>query len=258
MWKKQKLEELAEDRDCSKRTIQRRLDKVSPTTPKLVPCPTVVIPDTTFWDRDYGVVVFRSPTLKKNIWWNEVSSELMAHYHYGRKILESRGWSFLAAVVDGRRGLITVFEDIPVQMCHFHQQKIVTRYLTRKPETLAGQELKGVALRLTKGNEKEFNQLLNNWHKKWGQYINEKTLVAGTKHWYYTHRNVRSTYMSLKKHLPYLYTYQKYPELNIPNTTNSLDGFFGQMKPKITIHRGLRKDRRYKVISELLGGVNKE
>jgi hypothetical protein len=114
------------------------------TAPK--PQPTIIIADTTFWGRSYGVCVFRSPELKRNLWWNEVSSERVDHYYYGRKILEERGWMFTGAVVDGRRGLARVFSDIPVQICIFHQVKRVTKYLTRKPQTLAGQELRTIAL----------------------------------------------------------------------------------------------------------------
>jgi len=48
------------------------------------------------------------------------------------------------------------------------------------------------------------------------------------------------------------YVFQKYPELNIPNTTNTIDGYFASVKKKVAQHHGLRKDRRFKVISELL------
>ena len=178
--------------------------------------------------------------------------EKVANYYYGRKILEERGWTFLAAVVDGRRGLATVFKDIPVQICHFHQMKNVTKYLTRRPETLAGQELRSITLKLSKSNEKEFTELLNDWFKKYQYFINEKTQVLGTKHWYYTHRKVRSAYRSLETNLPYLFTYQKHSKLNIPNTTNTIDGYFASVKKKVAQHHGLRRDRRYKVISELL------
>jgi hypothetical protein len=58
----------------------------------------------------------------------------------------------------------------------------------------------------------------------------------------------------LERNLPYLFTYQKNPELEIPNTTNSLDGFFTHLKDKVKIHHGLRRDRRYKMIEEILGG----
>jgi hypothetical protein len=220
----------------------------------VIPKPTVIIADTTFWGRSYGVCVFRSPSLKKNLWWNEVESEKVAHYYYGRKIMEDRGWKFVAAVVDGRRGLAKVFEDIPVQICQFHQIKRVTNYLTRKPETLAGVELRTITLSLTKSNEKEFTEKLNDWHKKWSKFVEQKTRVEGCNRWHYTHKNIRGAYKSLERNLPYLFTYQKYPELNIPNTTNSLDGMFTQLKTKTNIHRGSRRDRRFKLISEILSG----
>lgn len=219
-----------------------------------VPQETVIIADTTFWGRKYGVCVFRSPALSKNLWWNEVESEKVAHYYYGRKMLEDKGWKFVAAVVDGRRGLSKVFEDIPVQICQFHQMKRVTNYLTRKPETLAGVELRTITLCLTRSIEKEFAKMLSDWHKKWIKFIEQKTKVEGCNRWHYTHKNVRGAYKSLERNLPYLFTYQKYPELNIPNTTNSLDGMFTQLKAKTNIHRGSRKDKRFKLISEILGG----
>lgn len=218
----------------------------------LEPQPTVVVPDTTFWGRHYGVTVFRSWDLRHNIWWNEVASEKQAHYYYGRKILEDRGWTFTAAVVDGRRGLAAVFKDLPVQVCHFHQLKTVTKYLTRRPKTDAGQELRALALTLTHTNEKTFSKALWAWEKKWRGFITEKTYITGTNRWYYTHKSVRSASLSLKRNLPNLFTYLKYPALNIPNTTNTIDGYFASLKKKVAAHHGLRKDRRYKVICELL------
>lgn len=220
----------------------------------LIPESTIIVPDTTFWGRSYGVTVFRSWDLKRNLWWNEVTSEKMATYHYGRKILEENGWTFIAAVIDGRRGLATVFKDILVQVCHFHQLKTVTKYLTRRPETEAGQVLRHLALTLTRTTEAVFTKELAAWEKRWHHFYTEKTHVTGTRHWYYTHKNVRSAYKSLERNLPFLFTYQKYPDINIPNTTNTIDGYFAGVKKKVAAHHGLRKDRRYKVISELLKG----
>jgi hypothetical protein len=254
VWKKQTITQLAEREKRSIQWVRDKLDSVVPQAHSIIPQPTVIVPDTTFWGRSYGVCVFRSPSLKKNLWWTEVLSEKIAHYHYGRKILEEQGWTFTAAVVDGRRGLARVFQDIPVQICIFHQVKTVTKYLTRKPQTEAGKELRAIALHLKDCTEKSFSGLLSDWYTKHKHFINEKTYVLGTRHWYYTHKNVRSAYMSLQRNLPYLFTYQKYPELNIPSTTNSLDGMFSQLKAKLSVHRGLRRDRRFKLISEILGG----
>lgn len=198
--------------------------------------------------------MFRSPSLKRNLWWHEVDGEKVAHYRFGRKILEERGWTFTAAVVDGGRGLANVFKDIPVQICQFHQIKQVTKYLTKRPKTPAGRELRRLALTLTKTDEKTFSRELSDWHERWGDFIAEKTRVVGTKHWYYTHKNVRSACMSMKRNLPHLFTYQRHPELGIPNTTNSLDGSFTSLKKKVGAHQGLRRDRRYALICELLRG----
>lgn len=249
---KQTLKQLAKKNDRSIEWIRQQIEKVKFEKKKIIPQQTVLIPDTTFFGRTYGVCVFRAPHLKKNIWCTEVDREIMATYYYGRKILEDKGWVFTAVVVDGKRGMTTVFKDILVQVCQFHQMKNVTKYLTRRPETPAGKELRQIMLQLPHSNEKEFTKMLLNWKKSWGEYITDKTYVTGTNHWYYTHKKVRSAYKSLERNLPYLFTYQKYPKLKIPNTTNSLDGSFAHLKGKVNIHRGLRKDRRYKMIQEIL------
>lgn len=179
----------------------------------------------------------------------------MAHYRHARQILEERGWVFKAVVVDGRRGFLKVFEGIPVQMCQFHQVKIVGRYLTSRPKTEAGKELLVLVHTLTKTDETAFTTTLIAWHEKWKSFIDQKTeypFANGKTKWHFTHKNVRAAYRSLETNLPYLFTYQKYPELNIPNTTNSLDGSFSALKKKLGAHHGLRRDRRYKVISKLL------
>lgn len=259
VWRKQTLKEVGERIGRSARWVRRHFDHMERAHESLDPQKTVVVADTTFWGRQYGVCVFRAPTLKKNLWWNEVVGERMAHYHYGRKILESKGWHFTAAVVDGRRGLTAVFKDIPVQICQFHQIKQVTKYLTRRPKTDAGKELRTLVLTLTKTDEAAFTKDLDAWHAMWKDFIEEKTVydfTNGKKKWFYTHKNVRSAYYSLKRNLPYLFTYQKYPHLNIPNTTNCLDGSFSQLKARMGVHRGLRKDRRYKLISEILRGAH--
>lgn len=179
----------------------------------------------------------------------------MAHYRYARQILEERDWLFKAVVVDGRRGFLRVFEGIPVQICQFHQIKIVGRYLTSRPKTEAGKELLALVHTLTKTDETTFTAALAAWHECWKDFISQKTVSTfenGKTKWHYTHKNARSAYRSLATNLPNLFTYQKYPELNIPNTTNSLDGSFSALKKKLGVHHGLRRDRHCKIISKLL------
>jgi hypothetical protein len=102
----------------------------------------VVIADVTFFGRSFGVCVIRAPHLKKNLYVQEVRSESIDVYRQGRRVLENMGYTMKAIVLDGRPGVRQLFADMPVQMCHFHQKQIITRYLTNNPKLEAGIELK--------------------------------------------------------------------------------------------------------------------
>ncbi len=211
----------------------------------------------TFWGRGYGVLVFRSPTLKKNLWWKESLFETPFVYSEGLVALRAAGWTINGAVIDGKRGVAQVFErlSIPVQYCQFHQVKTVTTYLTRKPQTEAARELRLLALSLKDATEEEFKAELDAWRLKHASFLNEKSIAPHKKRgWEYTHRRTRAAYRSLNTNLSRLFTYQRLPELGLPNTTNTLDGMFSQIKNRLAVHRGLRRDRRFKVISEILKG----
>ena len=212
----------------------------------------MAVADATFFGRGYGILVVRCPRLKHNLYFHELTTEKPEDYLRARSFLEQRGFVIEAGVVDGKRGLFNVFRDIPTQMCHFHQMAIMRRYLTSRPQLEAGKELRAIAFTLTISNEKSFTDLLTVWHEKWKYFLKEKTHSLDSKHWQYTHKRIRSAYRSLKTNLPYLFTYQNYSYLKIPNTTNSLDGFFNKLKSLLNIHRGLSPKRRLKLIREIL------
>ena len=236
--------------------VRKQIDNAETKVQTLSPESIVLALDTTFWGRQYGVSVLRSPKLKKNLWWQEVTQETPEIYRQGKEELEKQGWTIEAVVIDGKAGVARVFSNIPVQLCQFHQMKTVTKYLTRKPKTQAGWELRQITLTLARTSEVEFTNKLNAWHERWQTFLSERTPCPCCKPncWPYTHRKLRAAYRSLKTNLPFLFTYQRYPELNIPNTTNCLDGMFSQIKNRLAVHRGLRRDRRYKLIEEILRG----
>jgi len=190
--------------------------------------------------------------LKKNLIWKEIHTETPGQYEQLKLELEQQGFTIKAVVLDGKRGVRQIFANIPVQMCQFHQVAIIIRYLTRNPILEAGQELREIALQLTTSTENKFAVLLDTWHERWHKFLKEKTTNPITGRWHYTHRRVRSAYRSLKTNLPYLFTYQKYPELNIPNTCNSLDGSITSLKNLLRIHRGMNQQNRYKMVCQIL------
>ncbi|MCH7535929.1 MAG: hypothetical protein IH948_09375 [Bacteroidetes bacterium] len=148
--------------------------------------------------------------------------------------------------------MFNAFGQIPVQMCQYHQTAIITRYITKKPRLQAGVELRELIFLLTKTDKESFIGGLDEWHKKWKRFLKEKTTNPDTGKWHYTHRRIRSAYRSLKSNLPYLFTWYDYKELKIPNTTNSLEGTFSNLKTKLRVHSGLKELRKKKVIDEIL------
>lgn len=255
IWQRQTYSDLANQYGKSKKWVQIKLDEVEiKNIVKLKPCPLIVAADTTFFSRQSGLVVFREPNLKKNIWWKEVIHEKTDAYLQERRHLAENGFTIQAVVLDGKRGVRQAFNGIPIQMCHFHQKQIVRRYLTNKPKLKASIELKEIVKTLANTNKQTFSKELNNWHNEWKDFLNEKTINPQMNRWCYTHKRLRSAYRSLKTNLPYLFTYQKYPNLKIPNTTNSLDGYFNRLKSLLNVHRGLSPKRRIKIVIEILKG----
>lgn len=252
VWKRQTIKDLVKTYQKSEKTIRTILDRaqIRPSV-SIKPCPVICIFDATHVG-DAILLNAREPNLKINLAWAWIESETKENYAALKAHLESRGFHLTAVVLDGRTGIPRVFEGIPVQICQFHQLQIVRRKLTLRPETEAGQTLLTIGFSIVKKTEVTLSKDLSEWFEKYGAFINERTYAVGTKRWRYTHRRVRSAYHSLKKNLPYLYTYQKYPELTIPNTTNSLDGYWSRLKNLLSAHRGKSEERTRKIVTEIL------
>lgn len=235
----------------SEKWVRTRLDQyVLPAfTPK--PRAMVGIGDAT-WIGNSWMLVIRDPHAHENVYFQEVFSETTSGYQMARHMLEKSGFTLTAFVGDGRIATPWLFSDIPVQMCHFHQEQIIIRYTTLNPILPAGIELLALARTLSRTNKATFVDTFAHWCMRWDEFLKERTKDPETKRWHYTHKRLRSARESMRAHLPYLFTFEDHPELNIPNTTNSLDGSFNKMKAAVGIHAGLTHSRKRKLVISLL------
>jgi hypothetical protein len=249
---KQTYSQLASKYNRSIKTIQRRLDchKVNNHPPSLGRI--TVLMDTTYWGRSFGVMLFKDAWSKENLLKYYVKHETNALYVQGIEELKAKGFSIVAIVCDGRKGLIQSFPDIPVQMCQFHQSAIIRRYLTKKPKLQAALELMKVVDLMKQSEKESFINALGLWFEKWKSFLNERSISPLTQKSFFTHKNLRSAYRSLKNNLPWLFTNYDYPNLNIPNTTNAIDGHFADLKNKLRNHNGLSIQRKMKFIDGFL------
>jgi len=197
-------------------------------------------------------MLFKDALTKENLLKYYVRNETNFLYRKGVNELISKGYKVIAIVSDGRKGLIQSFGTIPVQMCQFHQVAIIRRYITKNPKRPASIELKELVSMMKLTDKESFEGALNDWFTKWQDFLNERTTNIETSRSYYTHKRLRSAYRSLKNNLPWLFTWYDYIELNIPNTTNAIDGHFADLKNKLRNHNGLSLNRKMKFIDAFL------
>ena len=208
--------------------------------------------DTTYWGRGFGVMLFKDALTKENLLKYYVKTETNAMYLQGINSLKSLGYQVIAIVCDGRKGLFSLFNEIPVQMCQFHQAAIIRRYLTKNPKLQASKELMDVVKFMKETDKESFVGGLRLWYAKWEKFLNERTINFETKKSTYKHKRLRSAYRSLINNLPWLFTWYDNYELNIPNTTNAIDGHFADLKNKLRNHNGLSIERKKKFIDQHL------
>ena len=143
-------------------------------------------------------------------------------------------------VCDRHVGLLQAVTPCPVQMCQFHLLLIGRRLLTNKPHSSAGIELLELMKNMFSIGKEEFTSGFDKWCDEWKEFLDERTLLVSGKTTY-THRRLRSARRSVKTHLKWLYMYEEYPELEIPNTTNLLEGFNSQLKKALRNHNGMKE-----------------
>jgi hypothetical protein len=166
--------------------------------------------------------------------------------------IKEAGYIVNSITIDGRRGyygnIRRVLGNIPIQMCIYHQKAIIRRYITDRPGSQCGVELKELAKRIA---DKENHQLfIDDFYKlkeKYQFYLFERNENGDFKH-----QSLRSAFRSLESNLSHIFLYTDSKTLNIPPTNNHLEGLFSHLKERVNIHRGLRKDRKKKAIKFLL------
>ena len=205
--------------------------------------------DATYFGRGYGWLVFRTNGI--NIHAKKIETERIDIILQELFYLECVGYEFKSFTIDGRTGLCKNlrlhYPNVPVQFCQFHQKMIIRRYITDRPKLECSQKLKKLLNKLTKINEETFKNELENLEETYKDFLLEKNEKGE-----FMHKKLRSALRSLRTNLPYLFTYKNHPELGISNTTNSIESNFSHWKSKVKMHRGLRPDRKDKIILYLI------
>lgn len=246
---KQTISELSERFGMSVSTIKRRLQGIRCewVQPSLSGEGFVHL-DVTYWGRSFGVLLALDSQTGIPLYMAFVRSETVKDYVDAVSSMEERDYSIRGLIIDGKQSLFRTFSEYRVQMCQFHMQQIVRRYLTLSPRMLASRELKELVGRLHKADEADFKRDYQEWKEKWEDTIGHKSLHKDGK-MHYTHQRLRAAMNSLNFYLPYLFTYQREDCKGMPNTNNKIEGTFTDLKKNLNNHSGLTIENRKRFIS---------
>jgi hypothetical protein len=233
------------------RTLQRNFVKLKPNMilPNIKDRHINLVFDGVYFGRGLCYLVFRANGV--NIYYKRVGWETITDIAECLKDIEALGYSFKSFTIDGKKGLVeylqTSYRDVPIQHCQFHQKQIIKQCITGRPKTQCGVELKALTDKLCEHDYDSFSTAYAALKVKWNDYLKERN--EGNE---FKHRKLRRAFRSIKKNMPRLFTHKTLERLKIPPTTNSCEGYFGQLKSKVRIHSGMRLNNKIKLIETLL------
>jgi hypothetical protein len=151
---------------------------------------------------------------------------------------------------DGHKSILKAIKkslpDVLVQRCLVHIQRMCLLWLTRFPKHIAGIELRHLVLQLlrikTNNDRIHWTKELLLWYDRHRVYLQEKTINEKTGKYWYKHKLIRRSYLTIKRALPNMFHYLSNPL--IPKTTNGIEGFFSHLKNHLDLHRGLTAEHR--------------
>ncbi|NBV07308.1 MAG: hypothetical protein EBS06_08780 [Proteobacteria bacterium] len=206
--------------------------------------------DATFFGREYGFLVFHD--CGKVIYFKEIKTESVKDFREGIIALKAANYRIQSVTIDGRRGYINNIRKLlgktPIQMCLFHQKATIRRYITDKPRSQCGKDLKELMHLICKPNLQQ--EFIDQFYLLKEKYC--YLLIQRNEFGHYKYNALRAAFKSIETNLLYLFTYTDIKNSNIPPTINHLEGLFGHLKERIKIHRGLNKNRKKKAVRFLL------
>lgn len=248
---KRSLKELSIETGKSIGTLRGIFNGLLEQPPKPNPAPNskaVLLIDGTWFRRTNCLVVYYDSVLNRLQWWRYTDKENSDEIADDLKTLKESGVTCIGVVTDGGKPLIKgvtdVYPTIPKQRCLVHLQRLSLIWLTRKPRTDAGMELRTLCLLINKIKTKRLRnkwlKMFDRWNHKYSELLKEKTFSEAKRHWWYTHKSLRKVRRYLLNAIENMFAYLD--NAKIPKDTNALEGgIFAPLKESCRIHRGVSK-----------------
>lgn len=247
------IDDLVQESGYSKRTLKRYFNDYLSSPPKLSFYPSekvYLIIDGTYFSNGICLVLYRDAIIKFTQLYRFSNGEHYSEIKEDLLNLLKLGVQIESVTSDGHKSILkAVKEALPnaiLQRCLVHIQRDCRIWLTKHPKSFAGYDLKQITSQIhtikTRYQLSFWLLDLHNWHKEYEDYINEKSYNIETDRYWFTHKMVRRSFITIKRALPNMFHYLDNPK--IPKSSNSIESFFGHMKGHLNIHRGLSYQHR--------------
>lgn len=248
---KQTLSQLVNKSPYSQSTLRRYFDEYLKNYPtwKISPSEKVnLLIDGTYFTNKVCLVLYRDNNIKTTRLYRLTDGEWFDEICEDLQNLLSLGIQIESITCDGLSNILKAIKktspEIITQRCVVHIQRECLIWLTRKPQSQAGRELREIVKRIHLITNREYWGYwiveLINWYEQYKVFVNEKSYFENTGRYWYTHKSVRRAFIHIKRALPDMFHYLD--NADIPKSTNALESFFGHLKQNIAIHRGLSKE----------------
>ena len=247
------MEIISANSGYSSRTLKRFFHEYLSSPPKLSVYPSEkvnLLIDGTYFGKDLCLIVYRDNTIKFTQLYRLSNGEKYVEMKEDLENLLVLGVQIESITCDGHPSLLKainkVCKDIQLQRCIIHIQRMCRIWLSSKPKSEAGIELRKIISTVhqiqTEAEKQNWIMGLINWHQKHESYINQKSINEETGSYWYTHKMVRRSFTVIRKALPNMFHFVNNPK--VPSSTNGLESFFGHLKDNLSVHRGLSKQHR--------------
>lgn len=164
--------------------------------------------------------------------------------------LKQMGVDVYSVTCDGHKSIIKsvqkVYPNAIIQRCAVHVKRQTGSWLGRYPKLEVSKELLYISQQVTRLDTiEQVNTWLLHFHRWYDlnrAFINEQSLSETTGRMWYTHKHLHAACSHLINAITHLFSYVNDPQ--IPKTTNELEGYFTHLKEKLTLHRGLRFEKK--------------
>ncbi len=214
-----------------------------------------LIIDGTYFSNDLCLIIYRDQTIKFTQLYRLTDGEWYEELKEDLENLLSLGVQIESITCDGHKSLLKAVRKacphVTVQRCIIHIQRMCRIWLSKKPKTEAGVQLRRIVSKLhlikTVDQRNYWLVSLVRWHEQFISFVNEKSFNPKTGRYWYTHKLLKRSYSTIINALPDMFHYLENPR--IPKSTNGLESFFGHLKGNLNIHRGLSKSHKKSFIT---------